>query len=446
MSRKKIFSVEMVRSIRGTALKRYLSSKTNSLFTPNEEMEMSSIPRTLLKHLKKPRIDVEYEMLSPEHISDLILKPNMNDLFYTSFALGSPFLSKDYQVTPKDPKDKKSTVFLKYSDIANDYITVFNQQIKRLKELPSPPMIPLNQNVEFTIQEQISKYKEDVGELDLFEFLSITHLGNLLQLAESYRMNLENKRDQSLSNSSVTIDNFCIFLLSQLETEVENFSPVISFIDSNLELFNNEGLTTIVQLLISKFQDINDAEAIETFQGFITKIYNDHSYVASKLDSFLIDILARKALQNGEYQKGLQILKVLIERNSLLPSVDTITRFFQSLPKEFPSLTKDKFLRETSFIKPALFQSPISKETAEVILEYGVDNLVELEHFIRLIPDIKELSNQIISKAIQLDSSIAVTQIAVRLLKAGSLNQDITKKLQDYYETKGQSANIKYLN
>ncbi|CAH6721414.1 putative ATPase expression protein 1 [[Candida] jaroonii] len=440
----------MLRSVRGTAWKRYFSSKPNGLFTPNEEIEATSIPSTLLKQLEKPRIEVEYEMLSPEHISDLILKPSVNDLFFISFAMGSPFLGKDYQVIPKDPKDKNSTVFLKFSDIANDYINVFNQQVKRLNELPSPPVIPLNQNVEYTIQEQISKYKEDVGELDLFEFSNITHLGNLLQLAESYRMNLENKKDSSLSNSSVTIDNFCIFLLSQLEAEVESFPPVISFIESNLGLFNNEGLTTIVQLLISRFQDINDAGAIEIFQNFITKIYNDHSYVASKLDSFSIDVLARKALQNGEYEKGSQILKVLVERNSLLPSNDTITRFFESLPKEFTTLTKEQFIRETSFMKPAIFQSSISEETAKVILRYGVENLTEMEHFMRLIPNniTKQLVSEIISKTVDIsETSLTVTQMVVCLLKTGAtLNEDITRQIQEFYKSKGQDSNKRYLN
>lgn len=423
-------------SIKASSFRRFNGSKASVLFTPNSDFSQPHNDPEILVIPKRPVIEtskkIHHEMLSPEYISDLVLKPNFNDVFYTSLASNSPFGGDAlFKLVPKDNSQPPVSVELLFSNITKNYMNAFNEQLILLTEISELPIIPrLIPRIYDLVDSKVKQVYAINSEI------SLNTLAQQLLLDNSH-------------NSTINPHSLSIYILENMDdNDSQRFSEFISYISSNSTTFTNEQLKRVLEKLILKLDNINNETIIRLGCEFFKTNVNLKTILL--LHSWLLDKLVKMLSKNGDTFMAHQILSQLITDLRVKPLTDTVTLFFKAHDTE---ITKVDFLRQVAILKPVIYSMDLVFPIVDIILRRGIDSVIELEHFLRLISQqrnerlLPEIGNSMIEKILEVSeplTSIYVSQLLTRLLKEGViLNKSVKDQLLAFY--KDSPSNLRFI-
>lgn len=433
----------MLRTARqlGCRGRRFQSSKPLILFIPNEDVyhfegERLTPEQNKAAIPKRPRFDdvpkIHHDMLSPEYVADLVVNPRAKDVIVTSLATNSPFSGESsYKVVPKDAKQSPATVNLLFSDISRKYAEVFQEQIIQLQALPQKSPLPtLSNSVANMIHDEIQNYQQAKKVENIFTIETLTDFCEASKAFENTRKLSSGETDVSSVNSSMTLENFCIYNVMNLSvSQGQEFRNLMTFINENISLLTVQGLRRLVETLIDKLSTESRSEIIDVSCTLILdEMFNNYSSMLYHLDPTHLDRLAGILAIHGNIKHSLDILTALIETRKLAPSSTSTVEFLRAYVGANENVDPAQFIRDTTVLKSVFFSRKVTIQEAEIILDHGIRNTFEVENFVRLLSQdsnnlLLALGNQIISKMAKLqeygeDSNILKTTRLVQLFNA----------------------------
>lgn len=457
------------RCVRKCLGRRFQSTKPLILFIPNENMYTFEGERLTPEQNKeaipqRPRFDslpkVYHEMLSPEYIADLVVRPAFNDVLITALAKDSPFCGNTrYKVVPKDSQSSPNNVNLLFSEVSRKYIEVFNNQITKLKPFPQDHMLPtLSNAVSKNIEHEITNYKQKNGIESIFSQDTLSDIAESLNLFENSRKVSTGEVDTSHNLSMITLEDFCIYNVKQIhQTAAEEFSVFLDFIKQHISLFTVNGIRRLLETLLSQnLWNLDNNKILDQCNSFIIhEIFANYSNMVYQLSPAYLDKMAGLLAtgENLEYSK--RILKTFIEARKFAPSEATVQLYLQRCSGK--ATTPEQFIRDAHILKPVFFMNPISLEVGQMILTNGIRNVVELENFVRLLSNdmnsdtLKQLGDVIIKRMVNIledvpESNSTKTIKLVQVIKALTakeckLNDDTKSQLENTFKSLSQEEN-----
>lgn len=441
-----------LRTSRLTVRRHYLTLPL--LFVPNEEIHRfegelltneeneALIPdRPQLQQSQK----YHHNIISPEDVADLITRPNINDTLITVLSQDSTFLgSSSHKLVNIDPSKATEPAKLRFANIGLRWISLFNKQVRTLSELPSS-----SETFSFSFQKKLvndiisSKYAEVLSEPDFYLYTN----ENLKSFYDSFKAftNSERRLHGLLAPSelahTVFFENVTLFLIGTTEVRESsaNFEVLISFLEQNASFCTSQNLQEILVHLIHNLYE-SKLPSIQSKLASFNEFFDSQESLVEQskffgLEPGTLDKLAFLMSVSGNIDKANKILSFLIEKHGICPSQDTINIFLSNYQKSNRStLGREKFLRELSFLKPALCHRSLSSIEFSVLLEYTVNDIQDLHQFINLVTSNKNgtklLSKyqldllkklQDIQKASQFtntEKALQYTQLVVRLVES----------------------------
>lgn len=404
--------------------RRFQSSKPLILFIPNEDLyvfegEKLSQEENRAAIPKRPNFNnipkVHHEMLGPEFIADLVIKPGNKDVIVTSLAQNSPFGGEpSYKVIPKDVSKPPTTVELLYSEISRKYIQVFNNQISQLNPLKESSILPtLGTVVAKDIEDRINDYKTINNINDIFTIETLQDIGDFLHVFENTRKVSLGEVDTANAASLVTLENFCIYNVRILGAdEDEKFNALITFIKDNFSLFTVQGLRRLVETLIEKLSVITNPKIIDLCCNLvIEEMFINYSNMLFQLDPVHLDRLAGILSVDKNINYATRILSALIESRNIAPSDSTVEKFLTACA-DVSNGNQETFIRDSSILKSVFFSRDMSTNVGKLILDNGIRTIYELENFVKLsatdgenVNTLQILGNEIIGKLLELQQN-----------------------------------------
>ncbi|WEJ94674.1 hypothetical protein PSN45_002168 [Yamadazyma tenuis] len=370
-------------------------------------------------------------MLSPEYVADLVVKPDFNDLFFTSLSQDSPFSGdKSYKVIPKSPNQSPQSVNLLFGEITTKYIQVYNSQTYKLKQVPENiTSSPLNTKVELNIQRALIDYMKSVKLDKISSRDQLYELGSRLKVFENTRKLNQGKIDLSGTNEMVTVEGVCIYLLDKGRDKVSEMA-VVEFVKENLSSMTISSTIGVTEAIVkalkvspssSKLLDLIVQDIIPNSPESILRLH------PSVLNDF-VEILA----SNGFITEASKCLKVVIVKQQMEPSVNALEAYLNAYVSS--DVDRLSFVRYNSFLKGVITSLPLTPVIAKIILDKAVGHSYELEAFVKILSTesnvrvLKELSPDIINKYIEIEKDNQDVNQQVKVARLVSLISNLKSK------------------
>lgn len=347
-----------------------------------EENEAAILPKPSYNSEK-----VYKDMLSPEYIADLVIRPQFNDVFCTALSNGSPFLGdKNYKIVPKDPLHDPHLVHLLFTDITTKYIHMFNK-VPKPRTLPKSVLYPtLSKEVETAIEKEVHQFKPlDLDSLDI--------VGERLKVLESSARIARGDVEPTQIPQIVSVESICIYLLSRLpELEELETLAALQYIKSHKAHVTTGGSKRVTEKLIQMLR--KGIEFPELFGEFLVQEIKDslHDLQPTTLND-LVFVLAKLNRVNDS-NNALRLLT-----KGFLPQAEVIEAYLNAYSEK--KVTKFQFLRDNYILKPFIIWGDLTSPIARIIIEEGISTSIELDHFIQTLADkhiIVELADTIVCK------------------------------------------------
>lgn len=456
-----------------TSLCRSNSTKPIMLFVPDENQylfdgERLSPEENLAAIPKRPEVKTtkyHKEMLSPEFIADLVINPNFNDTFITSLTRNCRFLGDEtYKVIPKEEEGLPETVDLLFANMTSKYMEVFNGQIKHL--VPLPPndlMFTLSRSLESAIEQKVGNFKT-THDNDIYSLETLNELGNYLGAFRNTRQVATGEINPSLYPDLITTENFSIYLLHDQTFTDDNFNSVISFIEANLSIFTIEGLRRILETLITVMsKDSVTPYHLQVCCKFIVEqIFPNFNSLIVHLHSYMLNELATLLARDGNINESSRLITILINDRSTAASSKAVDNLLIAFDNESQKSTlKPDFLRQFSGLKSYFYHYGFTVTSARIVLKYGIDSVVELDHFLRLLlkpqnnDALVAIHGDIINTLLSIHENdqkldqikiLELSQLLSAMIKKGLIiSKPTLRTIKEYYLQLGDENNAKYI-
>lgn len=455
------------------AVKRLLASTrpySQLQFTPNEVMHnidsskltQAEIDRVIPKrpdysHLPK----YHHEMLSPEYIADIVVRPTFNDVVVTALAKDSPFSGNpSYRFVSQTSSFSEQTVSLHFANMVAKWVDVFNDQIMPLSSLGE------EQALEFTNAERTAVIE---GALLQFQAERNLYDENTLWAFFAKFGVFKAKKDLDLTDrKKVSFDNIAehLFRTTEVAEDIRNFKALLAFVEKHIGLCTNDGLERILTTLIKHLHGSRDQNAsqLHAFDAFFNHaVVEVYPHISSKLSPHVLDRLAQIFTSSSNLKEANAILVILSKQKKTAPSKDTFESYLAeyaklvdtSSPKKY---RKEKILQELHKLKPVFFHHGLNNNSFHLLLDHVIDNVYDLDQLLRLVEatghskiifsdngpailsKLRDLQND--SSDSQLVKSLQLTQLVRKIADGGkSLDGESKKAARDMYVSLGQAAN-----
>ncbi|CUM68564.1 uncharacterized protein PRCAT00006290001 [Priceomyces carsonii] len=371
------------------SLSRNNDFKTTNMFLPNEQRyqfdgEKLTSEENAAAIPKKPDFSniAKYhkEVMGPESVADLYFSPRFNDIFITSLAKDSPAFGKRCKMVPKDASKEPCSVYLQFTTMTNLWMKAFSEEIFELSDLPQrdESFQFMNVNVASILEDELKDMSKIVEERDLEE---VYRKFNTL---ESNKRKVLGEIVLSELEPVVTFENISSYLISHREdfSSPEQLDVFLTFLKRNVDYYSLEGLKDFVSVAINSLQ--GSKLDLSSFDEFLKVAVITFPTLFKELDPTSLDKVAR-LLAPTNVSLAKDILSILINTHRVCPSTDTIDTFLLSYEGENGgSILKDIILRDLSNLKLALFHGPLSDTAFRILLNYSVENDMDLDQLIRL--------------------------------------------------------------
>lgn len=454
-------------------MKRFLGLQkhySRILFTPNgimrdidsttltpAEIEATIPKRPDFSHLPK----YHHEMLSPEYIADIFVKPSFTDVVVSALAHESPFSGDpNYKFVSQTSSFREQTVKLHFANIVALWVDVFNDQIATLAPLAE------ELGLEFTNAERSIAIEaallEFTNERNLYEKstleafyarFGIFHGRTDLQLGDRKKISFENVTEHLFATREVAEDS-------------KKFRFLLEFVDRNIGLCTNEGVERILVALIKHLYSSKERTAAKLqafdafFSGTVVEVY---PHISSSLSPHDLDRLAQLLTFSRNLKGANCILVVLAKQKKTAPSRATFDAYLEEFaqlidatsPKKY---RKEKILQELHKLKPVFFHHGLSNCSFCLLLDHVIDNIFDLDQLMRLVETtgnskklfidngaaifkkLQDLQNQ--SGDSQLMKALQLTQLVRKIGENGAdLGEESKKVVRGMYVSLGQAAN-----
>lgn len=406
-----------------------------------------------------------YEILSPEFIADLILKPSFKDVFLTSLCKNSAFPGyANYVLTPKDRSKNSEPVNLYFTSIVTKWVEVFNEKVYSLRNLPEleDSLPSSNRLTKDIIDKGLKEFQETRGEnvpKNLDEYYVFLKLFE--KNYSSSNFNKGSPRITAVTLSSVLIDK------AICNGSPSDFEKFIEFLENNIEEFSYHTSKQLLRSLISNLHE-SDNTALSTkfgrFKDFMdSSILGIYPSMIMDLSPLLIDKLVYLNTVSANVEGASSMLKILVEEYKCAPSkltlasyLDLYTRTTNKANNETLQSAKDRIVRDLEYLKPVFFLKDVHKSSYKILLD-SVANVYDLEQFVNLLLSKKNrdliitftpliLKRLVLLNSLENDSdfckSLRLSQLFRRLLVENDMKLDdkMALTLKDQFFQYGETS------
>lgn len=420
-----------------------------------EENRAAIPPRPTFEDFPK----YHYEILSPEFIADLLLKPGFKEVFLTSLCKNSAFPGySNYVLTPKDSSKNSEPVNLYFTSMVTKWIEVFNKKVYDLGNLPhlEDSLPSSNRLTNDMIDEGLKEFQQTRGQEDVPE--NFDEFYDFLKLYErTHSLSALNKGQPRIT--AVTLSSALI------DKEICNGSPsdfknFIAFLENNIEQFSYHSSNQLLRSLISKLHDSNKTSLSAKFGRFTdfmdSSILGIYPSMIIDLSPLLMDKLVYLNTICANEEGAGAMLRILVEKYKCAPSeltlasyLDLYTRTTKKDEHETLESAKNRIVRDLDYLKPVFFFKDIHRNSYKILLD-SVANVYDLEQFVNLLLSKKDRESimaftpLIIRRLLLLNSigedsefykSLRLSQLLRRLLVENDikLDENISLALKDHF-------------
>ncbi|KAK6458308.1 uncharacterized protein RJT20DRAFT_126311 [Scheffersomyces xylosifermentans] len=411
-----------------------------------------------------------HTIINPEDVADLVTKANINDALITVLSKDATFLGNlAHKIVNIDSSKEPEAAKLRFANIGFRWIEIFNKQIEPLADVPKSSGVLSFQNK--SVKEKISgKYSQALSNEDFNlytpENLSAFYIS--LRAFKHSERRLQGLLSPSELSYTIFFENVTLFLIDTKEVKesAENFEVLISFLEENSRFCTSQNLKEILIHLIDNLYESKLPSIQPKLASFNNFLNSQEVQLANTeyfgLEPATLDKLAFLMAVSDNTSKTLQILSILIKKRRVCPSTDTLNTFLSSYQRTHATQDKASFLRNMTTIKSALFHRSLSSVAFKVILDNAVEDILDLQHFLRLIIQ-GDKSTQLLTKfqfelfsklehiqsslnTSPLESSLQYTQLVTQLIENDvTFNDQTLDLLREKYTSFGAEHNIDIL-
>lgn len=357
-----------------------------------EENQAAIPPRPTFDDISKKVFDIP----NPEDVADLVTRLNKTDILISRFSKSRRLFNNSHTVVIKnkegDDKVVIREVVFPYLNVANSWTRLFNAQIKPLKDVEATKA-GFGVSITKTLKAKLDSVYEKSNDIGEF-FREVNAL-------ENSRLVLKGKVNPVELAGLITIDNATIYLLNRgdiLDDFIE-LMQLITFIQSNVSMFTNKGLSDVLEKLARVvYNDSTRESDLHVLNDFLKGLIETQRDVSiAKLHPVTLDKLAYILIKEGDLASGFELLKIMIDEMSECPSEKTLAVIFNEYNQQHSGKSIEEMIRELCFLKPAIFHKGVDVNSFPVLLKI-VRDLRDFQKLIDLVGD-----NKVVLDTFQLD-------------------------------------------
>lgn len=345
----------------------FIRSYTKFSFIPNPQMAPheteildSKVP-DMPDVSKGPRLYTD--MIRPDDVCDLVLRPNFNDIIITALADGAPFTGD-----PKYKLTSKSTVsgskFL-FANITARWIDDFNELLPNLQPIPE--------------QKMLASFMTETKRLVLDKKFTpevISSSGDLQIFIEAVKLD-------------VGLESTVEYLLSQplVISNISKYALIMDYLTHNVGSLSRQNLPDFVDYLIRDAESCATSEKASIIDLFVTdSVLTLFPDVIKELSPSAVNSLAGFALHDHNTEAAKLFFKSLIDTHKMAPLKETFKHFisiYSSIARQ-KEKNKERILKDLTCLKPIMFHYGLDANSFELLLSRVIDNSYDLAQFVRL--------------------------------------------------------------
>lgn len=376
---------------------------------PSEEVE-ASVP-DMPDVSKGPRL--YSEMIRPENVCDVLLRPSFNDIIITALADGASFTGdKNYKLTSKTSINSSQFLF---ANIATKWIDDFNSLLIELQEIPKN---------KFPLTFLSGSKTEAMNEK--FDPKSVNSLHEVEAFVRSVM-------------PEYSLESVIEFLLTSkaFSSDVAKYSLVIEYLTHNVSSLSRQQLPDFLDCITRNAEQSSVREKATQVDSFVSdSILSVYPDVLNELNPETLDRLAAFATYTQDLEAAKKALTILAHEHKLAPRKDTFKQFIAVYSKSARQneLTKEQILKDLTCIKPIFFYYGLDADSFELLLSRVINNSYDLAQFVRLalIENSAELLSEYAEHILLRLHHIHKSSSRPRIVKAVETTQFVRLLIHDY--------------